>query len=159
MAPMEFHWLNVDEGEALWDQALTRFPGIYFSFLYGWRKVYEKALKLKTHYLLVEEEGQVSGLCPLIYMKSPWLGERELPHLPALHDQGRLMRARSKDSGNHDQPVDRQGPGVEGRICRIAGIEPPTDSRHLFLPIRNMSKWSWSCPRIGPVMKRKLPLA
>jgi FemAB-related protein (PEP-CTERM system-associated) len=74
MAPMKFHWLNIDEGEALWDQALTRFPGIYFSFLYGWRKVYENALKLKTHYLLVEEDGQVTGLCPLIYMKSPWLG-------------------------------------------------------------------------------------
>ncbi len=70
---MEFRWIDMDEGEVLWDQALNRFPGVPFSLLYGWRKVYEKALKLKTHYLMVEADGQVMGLCPLVYMKSPWL--------------------------------------------------------------------------------------
>ncbi len=71
---MEIRWLNIDEGEDLWDQALSRFPELSFSLLYGWRKVYEKALRLKTYYLMVEEAGQVRGLCPLVYMKSPWIG-------------------------------------------------------------------------------------
>jgi serine/alanine adding enzyme len=71
---MEFRWLNMDEGEGVWDQALSRFPGVPFSLLYGWRSIYEKALKLKTHYLIAEEKGAVMGLCPLVYMKSPWLG-------------------------------------------------------------------------------------
>lgn len=71
---MEFHWLKGNEGEHRWDEALNRFPDAPFSLLYGWRKVYEKALGLKTYYLLVEEQGQVTGLCPLVYMKSPFLG-------------------------------------------------------------------------------------
>ncbi|MBA4395240.1 MAG: hypothetical protein C0407_16950, partial [Desulfobacca sp.] len=71
---MTFRWLNLEEGGTLWDQALNRFSKIPFSCLYGWRKVYEEALRLKTYYLLVEGEGQVKGLCPLVYMKSPWVG-------------------------------------------------------------------------------------
>jgi FemAB-related protein (PEP-CTERM system-associated) len=71
---MAFRWLNLDEGEGLWDQALNRFSEIPFSLLYGWRKVYEKALRLKTYYLVVEEGGQITGLCPLVHMKSPWVG-------------------------------------------------------------------------------------
>lgn len=71
---MEFHWLKVNEGEDRWDEALNRFPDASFSLLYGWRKVYEKALGLKTYYLQVEEKGQVIGLCPLVYMNSPFIG-------------------------------------------------------------------------------------
>lgn len=71
---MEFHWLTYEEGEKHWDRALDRFPEVPYSLLYGWRKVYEKALRLKTHYFLAEEVGKVTGLCPLVYMKSPWFG-------------------------------------------------------------------------------------
>jgi FemAB-related protein (PEP-CTERM system-associated) len=71
---MLFHWLNIEEGGTRWDLALDHFPDPSFSCLYGWRKIYEKALKLKTYYLLVEEDGEVQGLCPLVYMRSPWLG-------------------------------------------------------------------------------------
>lgn len=71
---MTSRWLNYDEGGEVWDQALNHFPDISFSLLYGWRKVYEEALGLKTYYFMVEGQGQVKGLCPLVYMKSPWVG-------------------------------------------------------------------------------------
>jgi FemAB-related protein (PEP-CTERM system-associated) len=72
---MSNNWLTLEEGEGLWDEALGQFPERSFSMLYGWRKVYEKALRLKTYYLMLQgEQGQVQGLCPLVYMKSPWIG-------------------------------------------------------------------------------------
>jgi serine/alanine adding enzyme len=71
---MKFHWLNMEEGDALWDRALDQFSEVPFSLLYAWRKVYEKALRLKTYYLMAQEKERVIGLCPLVYIKSPWIG-------------------------------------------------------------------------------------
>ena len=68
---MESRWLKSEEGQSLWDEALERFPEACFSLLYGWRQVYERAFKLKAYYLLAEDQGQVQGLCPLVFMKSP----------------------------------------------------------------------------------------
>jgi FemAB-related protein (PEP-CTERM system-associated) len=92
---MEFRWLNSDEGEDLWDRALDRFPESSFPMLYGWRRVYEKSLGLKTHYLLVREGEEIKGLCPLVYMKSPWLGHGNfLISLPYMTRAGILARDR-----------------------------------------------------------------
>jgi FemAB-related protein (PEP-CTERM system-associated) len=71
---MLFRWVNREEDGSLWDQALKGFPDPSFSCLYGWRGIYEGVFKLKTYYLMVEEEEQILGLCPLVYMRSPWLG-------------------------------------------------------------------------------------
>ena len=72
---MDFRWLPLDEGKEIWDEALGFFPEAPFSLLYGWRQVYESALRLKTFYLLAETGGRVQGLCPLVFMKSPWIGK------------------------------------------------------------------------------------
>ena len=72
---MDFRWLPLDEGKEIWDEALDFFPEVPFSLLYGWRQVYESALRLKTFYLLAETGGRVQGLCPLVFMKSPWIGK------------------------------------------------------------------------------------
>jgi serine/alanine adding enzyme len=68
-------WLNPEEGQRRWDQALEQFPDPSFSMLYGWREVYERSLGLKTFYLMVPGKGnEVQGLCPLVLMRSPWIG-------------------------------------------------------------------------------------
>jgi FemAB-related protein (PEP-CTERM system-associated) len=71
---MDFRWLKTGEYGVIWDQALERFPEACFSFLYGWRQVYQRAFKMKACYLLAEDQGQVQGLCPLVFMKSPLIG-------------------------------------------------------------------------------------
>ena len=80
---MDWKWLPAGEGERVWDQGLELFTDAPYSLLYGWRRVYEESLGLKTFYLLVEDRGQVRGLCPLVLMKSPWFGGgRHLISLP-----------------------------------------------------------------------------
>lgn len=71
---MRFTWLDPKENGTRWDQALEQFPDVPYSLLYGWRRVYEEALRLPTYYLLAEEGGQVTGLCPLVLMKGSWPG-------------------------------------------------------------------------------------
>ncbi len=80
---MDWKWLPRAEGETAWDQGLELFADAPYSLLYGWRRVYEEALGLKTHYLLVEDRGRVRGLCPLVLMKGPGFGGgRHLVSLP-----------------------------------------------------------------------------
>ena len=80
---MDWKWLPAGVGETAWDQGLALFADAPYSLLYGWRRVYEESLGLKTYYLLVEDRGQVRGLCPLVLMKSPWFGGgRHLISLP-----------------------------------------------------------------------------
>jgi FemAB-related protein (PEP-CTERM system-associated) len=101
---MIFRWLTIEEGETLWDRALTRFSGLPFSFLYGWRKIFEEALRLKTYYGIMEEDGEVFGLCPLVYMKSPWVGGGTfLLSLPYLTRGGVI----ALDQATRDYLIDR----------------------------------------------------
>jgi FemAB-related protein (PEP-CTERM system-associated) len=80
---VDWKWLPRAEGETAWDQGLELFADAPYSLLYGWRRVYEEALGLKTHYLLVEDRGRVRGLCPLVLMKgSGFGGGRHLVSLP-----------------------------------------------------------------------------
>jgi FemAB-related protein (PEP-CTERM system-associated) len=71
---MRFIWLDQKDNGERWDQALERFPDAPYSLLYGWRRVYEEALRLPTYYLLAEERGEVQGVCPLVLMKGTWPG-------------------------------------------------------------------------------------
>jgi FemAB-related protein (PEP-CTERM system-associated) len=71
---VDWNWLPVAEGGAAWDQGLNRFADAPYSLLYGWRRVYEESLGLKTYYLLAEDRGGVQGLCPLVLMNGPWFG-------------------------------------------------------------------------------------
>jgi FemAB-related protein (PEP-CTERM system-associated) len=71
---VDWNWLPAAEGGGVWDQGLDRFAEAPYSLLYGWRRVYEEALGLKTHYLLAADQGRVQGLCPLVLMNSPWFG-------------------------------------------------------------------------------------
>jgi FemAB-related protein (PEP-CTERM system-associated) len=84
---VDWRWLPRAEGETAWDQGLELFADAPYSLLYGWRRVYEEALGLKTHYLLVEDRGRVRGLCPLVLMKG--LGFRGGRHLVSLPYQTR----------------------------------------------------------------------
>jgi serine/alanine adding enzyme len=97
---MSDDWLKMGEGHTDWDQALDHFPDPSFSMLYGWRMVYEKALGLKTFYLMVSEKGKgVQGLCPLVLMRSPWIGRGAfLISLPYMTRAGICVRdAKSRE--------------------------------------------------------------
>jgi FemAB-related protein (PEP-CTERM system-associated) len=75
---MRFTWLDYKDNGEKWDRALEQFPEAPYSLLYGWRRVYEEALRLPTYYLLAEEGNQVAGLCPLVLMKGTWPGKPDL---------------------------------------------------------------------------------
>jgi serine/alanine adding enzyme len=91
---MPDYWLNLEEDQALWDQALEQFTDPSFSMLYGWRSIYEKALGLKTFYLMISgKENEVRGLCPLVLMRSPWIGRGAfLVSLPYMTRAGICVR-------------------------------------------------------------------
>jgi serine/alanine adding enzyme len=91
---MSDYWLSMEEGQARWDQALEQFPDPSFSMLYGWRVIYEKALGLKTFYLMSSGRGNdVRGICPLVLMRSPWIGRGTfLVSLPYMTRAGICVR-------------------------------------------------------------------
>ena len=152
---MDFRWLPLEEGKEIWDEALGFFPEAPFSLLYGWRQVYESALRLKTFYLLAETGGRVQGLCPLVFMKSPWIGKGNfLISLPYMTRAGLW----AVDSECRQAMVQRL---IEKALELKAGFvelrQLKTNPSRQRSATRNMSRCCWSCPKTGPFMKNGLP--
>lgn len=57
------------EGER-WDAYVRNCPFSAPRHLYGWKLVMEEVFKSKTHYLLVEKNGNITGVLPLISIRS-----------------------------------------------------------------------------------------
>ncbi|GBE17394.1 femAB family protein [bacterium BMS3Abin15] len=62
---------NSDEKK--WDTFVQKQPGASPYHLIAWKKAVETAYGHKTYYLIAEENGQVSGVLPLVYFKLPVL--------------------------------------------------------------------------------------
>lgn len=65
------------EGEAVsgeWDDYVARSPEATVSHLYGWRRVVSEAYGHETFYLTVRRRGKVSGILPLVQVKSRLFG-------------------------------------------------------------------------------------
>jgi FemAB-related protein (PEP-CTERM system-associated) len=143
---MRFTWLDYKDNGKQWDRALEQFPDAPYSLLYGWRRVYEEALRLPTHYLLAEEGNEVAGLCPLVLMKGSWPGRPDflisLPYqtrsglwaarpgvregmLRALGQLARERRLGTVELRELDRPEAGEGPGNREHVEMV--LEVPGD--------------------------------
>lgn len=63
-----------DDGAALWDAFVLAHPEATFFHLAGWKTVLERALGHRTHYLYTEADGRITGVLPLVHVKSLLFG-------------------------------------------------------------------------------------
>lgn len=78
------------EGDAeRWDAFVEAAPEAAFFHRFGWRGVFEQALKHRTVYLLAERAGAVAGVLPLVHVKSFLFGN-SLSSLAFCSDAGPL---------------------------------------------------------------------
>ena len=62
--------------EAAWDRYVESLPEGTFFHLSGWRAVIGQAFRHGTCYLLAERDGAISGVLPLVHLKSRLFGNR-----------------------------------------------------------------------------------
>src|SRR5579883_2891333 len=60
--------------EEAWDRYVMASPEGTFFHLAGWRHVIERAFRHRTHYLLAERDGAITGVLPLVHMRSRLFG-------------------------------------------------------------------------------------
>ena len=63
-----------DAGEPAWDDFVAAHPDSTFFHRAGWRRVVEQAFGHRTHYLLAERDGAISGVLPLGHVRSALFG-------------------------------------------------------------------------------------
>ncbi len=59
---------------AQWDAFVDACPKATFFHLAGWKQVIEQAFGHRTHYLFAETDGGISGVLPLVHIKSRLFG-------------------------------------------------------------------------------------
>ena len=59
---------------AQWDAFVDACPKATFFHLAGWKRVIEQAFGHRTHYLFAETDGEISGVLPLVHIKSRLFG-------------------------------------------------------------------------------------
>jgi FemAB-related protein (PEP-CTERM system-associated) len=59
-----------DADQKLWDQFVERIPEGSFFHRAGWREVIEGGFGHRAHYLLAERDGRITGVLPLIHLRS-----------------------------------------------------------------------------------------
>ena len=59
---------------ALWDKYIENSADATFFHQSGWKQVVERAFGHKTYYLYAEEQGKITGVLPLVHIKSPLFG-------------------------------------------------------------------------------------
>ena len=57
-----------------WDDFVSKHEDSTFFHLSGWQEVIERAFGHKTYYYYVENEGRITGILPLVHVKSPLFG-------------------------------------------------------------------------------------
>jgi FemAB-related protein (PEP-CTERM system-associated) len=62
--------------EAAWDRFVAAVPAGTFFHRAGWREVIEDAFRQRAHYLLAEQDGDITGVLPLVHMRSRLFGNR-----------------------------------------------------------------------------------
>ena len=71
--------------ERSWDDFVLAHPGGTFFHLSGWKRVIERAFRHRTHYLLAERGGIVTGILPLTHVKSLLFGSSLISNAFAVH--------------------------------------------------------------------------
>ena len=62
--------------EDAWDRFVAAAPAGTFFHRSGWRSVIEAGFRQKAHYLFVEQDGAITGVLPLVHMRSRLFGNR-----------------------------------------------------------------------------------
>ena len=62
--------------EAAWDAFVERMPEATFFHRSAWRGVIERAFRHPTHYVLAERDGAITGILPLVHVRSRLFGNR-----------------------------------------------------------------------------------
>jgi len=62
--------------EKRWDAFVAACPESTFFHLAGWRRVIETVFRHRTHYLMAERDGVITGVLPLTLVKTPLFGTR-----------------------------------------------------------------------------------
>ncbi|MEO8346696.1 MAG: FemAB family XrtA/PEP-CTERM system-associated protein [Betaproteobacteria bacterium] len=70
-----------DSDGAAWDTFVQQCPDATFFHRFGWRQIIEGVFRHRTHYLVAERDGVVSGVLPLAEVKSRMFGH-SLTSLP-----------------------------------------------------------------------------
>jgi FemAB-related protein (PEP-CTERM system-associated) len=60
--------------EPAWDRFVTDQPAGTFFHLSGWRHVVDRAFRQATQYVLAEQDGAITGVLPLVHMRSRLFG-------------------------------------------------------------------------------------
>jgi FemAB-related protein (PEP-CTERM system-associated) len=63
-----------DNGEPAWDAFVAGHPDGTFFHRAGWRRVVEQAFGHRTHYLMTERDGAVTGVLPLGHVRTALFG-------------------------------------------------------------------------------------
>lgn len=62
--------------EAAWDRFIDAAPEGTFFHRAGWRDVIEGGFRQRAHYLFAEQDGAITGVLPLVHMRSRLFGNR-----------------------------------------------------------------------------------
>ncbi|MBE0469745.1 MAG: FemAB family PEP-CTERM system-associated protein [Methyloprofundus sp.] len=60
--------------QALWQHYVEKTPAATFFHQVEWQEVIERSFGHKTYYLYAEQQGQITGILPLVHIKSPLFG-------------------------------------------------------------------------------------
>lgn len=63
-----------DSEKFLWQQYVEKTPAATFFHQVEWREVIERSFGHKTYYLYAQQQGQITGILPLVHIKSPLFG-------------------------------------------------------------------------------------
>ena len=74
MAPVVHELMPAQE--PAWDHFVTAAPDGTFFHRAGWRHVIECAFRQRAHYVVAEQDGAITGVLPLVHMRSRLFGNR-----------------------------------------------------------------------------------
>src|SRR5215831_21009250 len=58
-----------------WERFALACPQATFFHRIGWRHIFEEVFRHRTHYLLAESGGEITGVLPLVRLKSMLFGD------------------------------------------------------------------------------------
>lgn len=132
MTSVQVRDCNAGDGAA-WDAYVAAHVRASFFHQFGWREVFERALRHRCHYLLAERDGAVCGVLPLVHVKSLLFGS-SLSSLAFCSEAGPLADDEETLIALEAAALERaRGLGVgslEYRLREASGRERPT--KHLY---------------------------
>jgi len=67
-----------DKHASAWDRFVSAAPNGTFFHMTGWHDVIEAAFRHRAHYVFAEQDGAITGILPLVHVKSALFGSRLL---------------------------------------------------------------------------------